>query len=288
MVKVNVVSVPHGWILSKICDRCMNSGVPGIEYSRTELFPKGGVDINLYLDIYNCYTHPTDAFDIGLFTHLDKDSVSTLDKRWLGIDFMMHMSARYYDELSKIYPEKKMSIVYPFDVSGFSLKKPALGIFQRGGYPGKGNHFMKLFMSQEIAKSFKFVFVGTMWDEVVSIAKNNGVEVQVAGEDYSQYEALYKSVDYVLIPSLWEGGPMAIAEALAQGIPIISADVGWADKDFNVEHVFPPNSQEGLAEILFNIRQTLVSRREQVEDMNFKYMMNHVLEKYSLYKKGEL
>jgi len=97
--------------------------------------------------------------------------------------------------------------------------------------------FMKEILSQEIAKNFRFLFVGKDWGGELALAKAKGVEVEnFSDEIYANYQALYAKTDFVLIPSMWEGGPMAIVEALAQGIPIISADVGWANRDFPVDY----------------------------------------------------
>lgn len=37
----------------------------------------------------------------------------------------------------------------------------------------------------------------------------------------------YRSMDYVLVPALYEGGPMCVPEALSVGTPVIASDVGW-------------------------------------------------------------
>jgi glycosyltransferase involved in cell wall biosynthesis len=39
----------------------------------------------------------------------------------------------------------------------------------------------------------------------------------------------YRAMDYILVPSLYEGGPMCVPEALACGIPVIAPDVGWVN-----------------------------------------------------------
>jgi glycosyltransferase involved in cell wall biosynthesis len=42
-----------------------------------------------------------------------------------------------------------------------------------------------------------------------------------------QRAAFYKSIDYLLVPSIDEGGPMPVVDALAMGVPVIAPDVGW-------------------------------------------------------------
>lgn len=37
----------------------------------------------------------------------------------------------------------------------------------------------------------------------------------------------YRSIDYLVVTSLEEGGPMPVLEAIAHGVPVIAPDVGW-------------------------------------------------------------
>lgn len=38
----------------------------------------------------------------------------------------------------------------------------------------------------------------------------------------------YDSIDYLVVTSLDEGGPMTVPEAVAHGVPVIAPDVGWS------------------------------------------------------------
>ncbi len=39
--------------------------------------------------------------------------------------------------------------------------------------------------------------------------------------------AFYQSIDYLIVTSSDEGGPMVVPEAIAAGVPVIAPDVGW-------------------------------------------------------------
>lgn len=41
-------------------------------------------------------------------------------------------------------------------------------------------------------------------------------------------KAFYASIDYLVVTSVEEGGPMTVPEAIAHGVPVIAPDVGWA------------------------------------------------------------
>ncbi len=49
--------------------------------------------------------------------------------------------------------------------------------------------------------------------------------------DDADLPEFYRTLDYVLVPALNEGGPMCVLEALASGIQVIGPDVGWV-KEF--------------------------------------------------------
>ena len=79
---------------------------------------------------------------------------------------------------------------------------------------------------------------------------------------------LYENINFLLVPSLWEGGPVAIGEALASGVPIISSDVGYVP-EFNVEHMFAAGDINQLIFILKDIENKIMLRRKKVENMSY-------------------
>ena len=128
---------------------------------------------------------------------------------------------------------------------------------------------MKKMLNHEIIKNFEFVFVGKNWDDVINLYKNNGISCYVADEKYENYPKVYDFIDYLLIPSLWEGGPMSVIEAYAKGVPIISSDVGFV-KEFDVDYVYTPDNDNELNKILTGIYEKLINRRKKVEHLSYK------------------
>ncbi|MFB5613159.1 MAG: glycosyltransferase [Nitrosarchaeum sp.] len=271
ILRVNVVTVNSGWILQKIAERIVSSAPDNTEFSLSNL-PRNDVDVNFYVDIQNCYHRKSKVKDVGFFTHLDHDSTDHLikNKHWLTCDHIIHMNQRYYDKFVDYYPKEKMSVLKSIEIfPEFTLKKLKLGIVQRGGFEGKGHNFMLRMANYDFLKNFEFVFCGKNWDEIIDLYISKGITCQTIDEDYKNYPKVYDSIDYLLIPSLWEGGPMSVPEALAKGIPIISSDVGWVS-EFNVEYMFKPNDEEGLLDILKKIREPLLKRRKKIEDYSMK------------------
>ena len=271
-MKINIVTLDSGWILQKIAQRIKETNEDVFSLSFWK--PRLDVDANYYIDVQNCYGGPTNTLNIGYFTHLDRDSTQSLEPHWLSLDYIVHHCTRYYDIFSQFYDKERMSVLLPGEIhEEFTLHKPVLGIFQRGQHEGKGYHFMQDLIKNypEVLRQFKFVFVGTGWDEVLRLCKENDIKTFDYGDsDYSIYPKLYKNIDYVLIPSLWEGGPMSVIEGWATGKPIIGAKVGFLDKDFKADYSFEPNDKEGLINILNEIIQPLKSRREKVSHMSYQ------------------
>tara|TARA_R110000765_G_scaffold317524_3_gene409902 strand:+ start:256 stop:1113 length:858 start_codon:yes stop_codon:yes gene_type:complete len=275
-IKINIVTVKSGWILKKIAERICSSNEEVFQLSYS---PKDNVDANYYVDIQNCFTGKTKTLDVGYFTHLHENSTSHVDQHYLCADYIVHMCQRYYDVFKDFYPEERMSILYPGEIGqNFNLKKPRIGVFQRGKDEGKGHFFMASLANYEVMKQFRFLFVGSGWEDIVSLFLDNGIEVEYhRGEEYSEYPSLYEKIDYLLVPSLWEGGPMSVIEASAMGIPIISSDVGWVGSDFEVDYIYEPNNHEQLISILNNIYTIIDSRRQRFSHINYKTYGNKLI-----------
>jgi len=268
-LKINIVTVATGWILQKIAER-INKSHPEVFSLSTD--PRNDVHANYYVDVQNCYVGKTQTLDVGYFTHLHENSMTHIRPLWLTLDHIVHKCTRYHTAFKGIYPPEKMSILYPGEIDpSFILKKPTIGIFQRGAHTGKGFFFMKEMSKVKSMQNFKFLFKGTGWEEVVTLFNDNNIDAACdIDEDYSSYPKVYKEIDYLLIPSLWEGGPMSVIEACATGIPIISADVGWVNGDFKVDYLFQPNNCTQLDTILQSIYKPLEDRRARVSHLTYK------------------
>jgi len=284
-MKVNVVTVSSGWILEKIADRLIeNNNKLNTKMEMRKCYqPNNKADINYYIDIYNCFWNKSKIKDVGYFTHLDKDSDKSFEDHWKLLDYIVHKNSYYLDRTAKWgYPREKMKVIVPpIDTEQFHLKKITLGIIQRGYYIGKGHQFMLDLPKYINLKNFRFLFIGQGWDQVCSEYNKRKIAfMYTRNEDYNLYRKYYEIIDYLLVPSLWEGGPMCILEALSCGIPIISSKVGFVH-DFKIDHVFEPNNYKQLIKILKNIEKEKLERREQLKNINWN---NYILELYNIFK----
>lgn len=276
-MKLNIVKTPGSWILVKLAERLYKTCQEiGLDISMMES-PSQNVDVNLYFDMQNCYFGKSKVLDIGFFTHLDTGQ--SVNPRYLTIDHIVHQTKRYYDKFKEVYPENKMSVCNIGNINpGFELKKPVIGIFQRGQFVGKGYNFLLDNCNSNIFTFFKFIFVGKNWDNVVHKMRLNNIDVEYyTDENYDKYPELYSKIDYLLIPSLWEGGPMSIIEAYAMGIPIIAADVGIVKYHIDVDYMFEPGNFKELQKIMLSIVNEMKKRRNKLKHISNENTMNHFI-----------
>ena len=272
-MRVGIIHPNSGWILTSIAQKIAEfSEIFSLHTNQIPL----DLDAYFYVDIQNCWSNEIKkatpkALHIGMFTHLDKDDITSFRYHWQELDGVVHMCNRYYQVFLN-----EMTVIHPGDVSQFKLRPLILGVAQRGGFEGKGDGFLQDAWNEglpyDLRDHFSIMFKGKGWD--TETFKGHNIYTD-ENEDYDSYQSFYHTIDYLLIPSLWEGGPMALLEALACGIPVIAADVGFVpdflsksdDKD---HHMFVSGDKKGLQDILCKIALSrLFNRRYLVDYMTW-------------------
>lgn len=202
-------------------------------------------DINFYVcyNVFSNFNQKTKK-DVGYITHVHNNSIAEHTKDlgksfslFNNLDAYLHMSHNTLQFFSK---EKYHNVVY----GGCELQnfKPTitLGIIQNGEVIGKGTKFLIDLINNMDLTNFKFVFCGVGWENVVNVFSSKNIRLEyLKNIPYDQFQSVYEKIDYLFIPSLWEGGPMAVLEAMACQIPIISADTGWT-KEIISGYFFKP------------------------------------------------
>lgn len=275
-LRVNIVTVASGWILQRIAECIWKALLDAGLAATISVGPRDDCDANLYVDMQNCFHRKSRTLDIGFFTHLHENDVRNLRKHWLDADFIIHMSRRYYNVFSEFYPRERMEVVCPADIHGtVKPRKIRIGVVQRGSHVGKGFNFMLELMDHAnpvLRNWLHLVFVGTGWDEVVERYRSLGISVTYTKrESESTYGEYYQTLDYLLIPSLWEGGPISLIQAYLRSLPVISSDVGWVPEHFVDESwmMYPPGDTQALLDILERISSPYIARRQAVENLSY-------------------
>jgi len=287
-MKINVVAVKSGWILTKIAERIVANAPTDV---KMVLGPPRPMENNFYVDITNCYRGHHGGKEVGLFTHVHANDQKEIKPLWHTLDHIIHMSERsrdlFYDNhFYKLVSRQQSgatthSCKMPGEVPpGFEYKKPTIGIFQRGQYEGKGYLMMKRLADSPVARDFNWMFVGGGWEPVViDLHRKTNVICHSDGDLIwpEEYKNCYNDVDYVLIPSKWEGGPMGLLEAASLGKQIIAARVGWVGRELPVDHTFKPGDDEELAELLKKLIRPRIRARKIVENLSYKSYAQHVV-----------
>ncbi len=189
-----------GWLLPKIAKNWSDN----ISNSKVSQNPDPTADINLYVNYYLFHSlgYPETNFNVGYFTH--KEPSLPFDKVAQSVDHCIGMSRKTYDLL----PKHKRSIISPTgaDLSLFPNKPVTIGVVARH-YP-EGRKRLNI---------------------LESLSSLSGVNIRLTGGNLSEADLIkfYDSIDYLLVTSNIEGGPVPVLEALLLNKPIIAPDVGW-------------------------------------------------------------
>jgi hypothetical protein len=180
-------------------------------------------DIYYYID-YSHFQRSSTAIDAGWFTHFEPGAEGDLWKsKVLELDHCIVPSFYSRDVLhNQGFPAENISVVRHCADQSFR-PKVRLGIVGRT-YPSgrKGEHLVKaLIEDPEIARIASIV------------AKHEGWGVPVNDLDYTEF---YHSIDFLLIPSLVEAGPVPFIEALACGKLAIAPPIGNVPEFEHIEY----------------------------------------------------
>lgn len=128
---------------------------------------------------------------------------------------------------------------------------------------------LELLAEQGNSVRFAIVGNGPLWDEVearVSAAPLAGNTLLLPFEEDA--EAYLRCLDAFVLPSLWEGLPMAVLEAMAAGIPVVATAVNGtpeAVEDGVTGYLVPAGDAAALADRLLAIAGDEPARRAMGE-----------------------
>ena len=297
-MRIAVVHPDSGWILTRLAQELCKAASD--RFFLANLIPgrfhfSGTVDAIYYMDAQNCWGSPMrdmfpGVFHVAMFTHADLDDLATVRPDIQKLDGVVHMCQRYYERFLKagFYPKERMTVIAPGEpCSLFKLRPLRLGVCQRGGFPGKGDPFLFEALARmpvEIRRHVGLHIKGSGWGPSLEQFRDRIGPMRVAVDDDERpqsYEDFYEAIDYLLIPSLWEGGPMALQEAMACGVPVIAADVGFVP-DFLRSwdsgaaivapgcRLFPPGNREAMANAIESRVRDRMDLRSRVEGLTWR------------------
>lgn len=237
---VHIKIADRGWILEK-CASEIAKRSDRVSFG-SQADPRA--DIQYYVN-YSARSRRVSPIEIGFFTHSEREDAAR--RRYFAaaheVDHSVCMSRRYADELAAAGVKNVTTISPGVDLDEFS-PKVRIGVVGRTYHTGrKGEAIVAQVLK---TPGIEWRFTGSGWP---------GPSRHIAEGAMADF---YNDLDYVLVPALYEGGPMCVLEALACGVPIISSDVGWS---FEYPHIAFKN---GDAESLRGVLDALVEERAQL------------------------
>lgn len=265
---VNIVALKDGWILEEIAKN-LSQKLDFVEWTEK---PTGRARITYYINYAQARDKRLTDFECSLFTHLE-ERVEPLIQKWWDVasetDVAVCMSELYAKMLKK---RRVNTIVIPpgVDIETYTLKPIRIGIVGRAKGTGrKGEELLRAVMDID---GIEWLFTGSSdWPGKASYLPAN------------KMPEFYRSLDYVLIPSFYEGGPMCAIEALSTGVPIIAPPVGWVPE---LPHIpFKLGNAHSLRKVLQHIvdertklRQSVLNRTWDNFSLQHSLLFNELLQ----------
>lgn len=198
-----------GWILERLASE-ISKVYPNFSYGTTI---EGTPDIVYYMT-YSCRKKPFRGVEIGYFTHIEEGlpAEQVFYEVAAEMDACVTQATLYKDILVKRGVGHVTNIPCGIDHEEFTPRLQ-VGIVGRTYHTGrKGEALIAELMDME---HVQFHFTGDGWP---------GIPLHIEDGKMGDF---YRSMDYILVPSRYEGGPMCVPEALACGTPVIAPEIGW-------------------------------------------------------------
>lgn len=209
---INIVCYDDGHVVNRLAHSFAKGMARTGECVRVSQFVDTAA-INVYMPYYMLEPGVKTPRDICLFTHREDPEASPKAAKkaefWdyctKHADVCWCMSRATYAMVEPVAREKAICIAPPADPQ-FTGRALRLGVCAVQDPLGRKQH-----------------------DAVETLRGIPGVKVEVTG-GVVQWEHLpdwYEGIDYLVVLSNNEGGPMPVKEAIAMGKPVIAPDVGW-------------------------------------------------------------
>lgn len=238
----------RGWILERLA-QAIAAEYPEFRYG-TEV--DGQPDIVYYIT-YSARKRPYDGVEIGYFSHVEEGlpAEALFFEVADEVQACVTQASRYEAALRTKGVTDVTTIPPGIDHAQLSPRLQ-VGVVGRTYHTGrKGEAMMAQLMDMA---NVEFHFTGDGWP---------GPPRHVPT---GKMQDFYRAMDYVLVPALYEGGPMCVPEALACGVPVIApTDIGWIE-DF--PHISYP---KGDTEALRTLLQTLTKPKLELAQSAAKH-----------------
>jgi len=218
MTHVNIVTSDRGWILEKLAREIADR----LPYVRFGEGPDPAAGIQYYVT-YSCRHRRLSPVEVAYFAHLEPEG----EARQRFFDTAREVEhcvchARLYEGMLRDSGVEGVTTISPgVDLETFRPKL-RIGVVGRTYHTGRKGE--ALVAAVQDIPEIEWSFTGEGWP---------GPALDLPAEALPNY---YRSLDYVLVPALYEGGPMCVVEALAAGTEVIAPAIGWVPEFPHVEY----------------------------------------------------
>jgi glycosyltransferase involved in cell wall biosynthesis len=246
MASVNIVTSDRGWILEKLA-REIADRLPYVTFGNG---PDPDAAIQYYVT-YSCRAKRLSPVEVGYFAHLEPEGEAR--ERFFStareVDHCI-CHARLYEGVLREAGIGQVTTISPgVDLETFRPKL-RIGVVGRTYHTGrKGEHIVAQVMD---IPEIEWSFTGEGWP---------GQALELPAAQLPDY---YRALDYVLVPALYEGGPMSVVEALACGTEVIAPAIGWVPEFPHVE--FTVGDAADLRRVLLELVEKKRTLRATVLD----------------------
>lgn len=250
MLQVHIVISDRGWILERLAKE-IASRYEYVTYSTTAN-PEAPIQ---YYMTYSTWKGRVSPFEISFFTHLEPQGKAR--ERFFQVakntDYCVCMS-RKYEEILRQHGIAHVTTISPgIDIDQF-IPKIKIGVVGRTYRTGrKGENLIADVLD---IPYIEWYFTGEGWPSPA---------LNIPDEKMPDF---YNSMDYILVPSLYEGGPMCVLEALACGKEVIAPPVGWVPQYPHIE--FETGNSKDLRRVLEDLVKNRFELRSSVLDKTWQ------------------
>ena len=199
---VNVVTEPkeRTWILRRWGEDL--ASMDGVTIDHPE-----GADAQYYIN-YALYDEGHPGIKIAYFTHMEEEGPNRL--RFSEVMKKCDVAVMMNKKL--ITNPKKSVVIVPSTNIGVGSHKPIFGVVGKTYESGRKGQYL---IQNMVEAGYDIRAWGFGWP------------CDITGNGYEGLIRFYNSLNYLVIPSLNEGGPMPVLEAIALKVTVIAPDVGF-------------------------------------------------------------
>ena len=209
-MKISIITEKKEWVTRRAA-RELCGYIPGCEI--------GGDYANADLVYLMPYTKINEVGEIKgklvtLFTHYEKDNAK---KKALWEAAISRTDAMVYMCLQAV--KDKECLLKPTRIIHWGTDLNTNNLPKKFGVVGKARPRKRPeFVAQLVQDGFTVLTMGEGWPSEA---------VNYFGCDKHGRADFYKIIDYLIVTSELEGGPVPVLDAIACGVPVIAPDVGW-------------------------------------------------------------